>query len=39
VRQLSAYKVPKAFHFLAAMPTGLTGKVDRRALQQQSESQ
>lgn len=39
VRQLSAYKVPKAFHFLTAMPTGLTGKVDRRALQLRSESQ
>jgi acyl-CoA synthetase (AMP-forming)/AMP-acid ligase II len=39
VRQLSAYKVPKAFHFLTAMPTGLTGKVDRRELQRRSESQ
>jgi acyl-coenzyme A synthetase/AMP-(fatty) acid ligase len=38
VRQLSAHKVPKAFHFLAALPTGPTGKIDRRALRARSES-
>ena len=38
VRQLSAHKVPKAFHFLAALPIGLTGKIDRRALRARSES-
>ena len=38
VRQLSSHKVPKAFHFLTAMPTGLTGKLDRRALRDRSES-
>lgn len=38
VRQLDNYKVPKAFHFLSALPTGLTGKLDRRALRDRSES-
>lgn len=29
---LSSLKVPKAFHFVSALPTGPTGKVQRRAL-------
>lgn len=37
VRELSGHKVPKAFHFLDALPTGLTGKLDRRALRDRSE--
>jgi len=38
VRRVSAHKVPKKFHFLADLPTGMTGKVDRRALRTRSES-
>jgi acyl-CoA synthetase (AMP-forming)/AMP-acid ligase II len=38
VRQLSGHKVPKVFHFLPALPTGLTGKLDRRALRERSEA-
>ncbi len=38
VRQLSGHKVPKVFHFLDALPTGATGKLDRRALLDGSES-
>jgi acyl-CoA synthetase (AMP-forming)/AMP-acid ligase II len=37
VRQMSSHKVPKAIHFLDALPTGLTGKLDRRALRERSE--
>jgi len=37
VRQVSGYKVPKSFHFLSALPVGLTGKLDRRALRDRSE--
>ena len=37
-RQLSGHKVPKVFHFLDALPTGLTGKLDRRALRARSEA-
>jgi acyl-CoA synthetase (AMP-forming)/AMP-acid ligase II len=39
VRQLSGHKVPKVFHFLDALPTGATGKLDCRALLERSESQ
>ncbi|KQW54287.1 class I adenylate-forming enzyme family protein [Variovorax sp. Root411] len=38
VRQMSGHKVPKVFHFLDALPTGLTGKLDRRALLEWSEA-
>ena len=31
-RHLAGYKIPKAFHWLEAMPTGPTGKLFRRAL-------
>ncbi|MET0987307.1 MAG: class I adenylate-forming enzyme family protein [Steroidobacteraceae bacterium] len=37
-RQMSRHKVPKAFHFLDALPTGVTGKVDRKALRERSEA-
>ena len=37
VRELSGHKVPKAFHFLQALPTGLTGKLDRRALRDRKD--
>ena len=37
-RQMSRHKVPKAIHFLDALPTGLTGKVDRKALRERSEA-
>jgi acyl-CoA synthetase (AMP-forming)/AMP-acid ligase II len=37
VRQLDSYKVPKEFHFLSALPVGLTGKLDRRALRDLAE--
>jgi acyl-CoA synthetase (AMP-forming)/AMP-acid ligase II len=30
--------VPKVFHFLDVLPTGATGKLDRRALLEWSES-
>jgi len=39
VRRMSGHKVPKVFHFLSALPTGATGKLDRRALLERSESQ
>lgn len=39
VRQMSGHKVPKVFHFLDALPIGATGKLDRRALLERSESQ
>jgi acyl-CoA synthetase (AMP-forming)/AMP-acid ligase II len=32
VRRLDGYKVPKEIHFVGALPLGLTGKLDRRAL-------
>ncbi|MDM0040725.1 class I adenylate-forming enzyme family protein [Variovorax sp. J22G21] len=38
-RRLSGYKVPKTFHFISALPTGLTGKLDRRALRDRSEAE
>lgn len=38
-RRLDGYKVPKTFHFLSALPMGLTGKLDRRALRTLSEAQ
>jgi acyl-coenzyme A synthetase/AMP-(fatty) acid ligase len=31
-RQLAGFKIPKAFHWIDAMPTGPTGKIFRRAL-------
>ena len=31
-RHLAGYKIPKAFHWIDAMPTGPTGKLFRRAL-------
>ena len=31
-RHLAGFKVPKVFHFVAALPTGPTGKLFRRAL-------
>jgi len=31
-RNLAGFKVPKAFHWIDAMPTGPTGKIFRRAL-------
>jgi hypothetical protein len=31
-RHLAGFKVPKAFHWIAEMPTGPTGKLFRRAL-------
>ncbi len=31
-RHLAGFKVPKAFHFVDALPTGPTGKLFRRAL-------
>jgi acyl-coenzyme A synthetase/AMP-(fatty) acid ligase len=31
-RHLAGFKVPKAFHWIDAMPTGPTGKLFRRAL-------
>jgi acyl-CoA synthetase (AMP-forming)/AMP-acid ligase II len=37
VREMSGHKVPKTFHFLDALPTGSTGKLDRRALHDRSE--
>jgi acyl-CoA synthetase (AMP-forming)/AMP-acid ligase II len=37
VRRLDSYKVPKEFHFLGALPVGLTGKLDRRALRELAE--
>ena len=39
VRRMSGHKVPKVFHFLSALPTGATGKLDRRAMPERSESQ
>jgi acyl-CoA synthetase (AMP-forming)/AMP-acid ligase II len=38
VSGLSGYKVPKRIHFLDALPTGLTGKLDRRALRDRKDS-
>jgi len=35
-RHLAGYKIPKAFHWLDAMPTGPTGKLFRRALRAES---
>jgi acyl-coenzyme A synthetase/AMP-(fatty) acid ligase len=35
VRHLAGFKVPKAFHFIDAMPTGPTGKLFRRALRRE----
>jgi acyl-CoA synthetase (AMP-forming)/AMP-acid ligase II len=37
-RRMDNYKVPKVFHFLDTLPTGLTGKLDRRALRERSET-
>ena len=33
--RLASFKVPKAFHFVAALPTGPTGKLYRRALRRE----
>ena len=30
--RIAGYKIPKAFHWIDAMPTGPTGKLFRRAL-------
>lgn len=38
-RQMSGHKIPKVFHFIDSLPTGLTGKLDRRALLERSEAQ
>jgi len=36
-RHLAGYKIPKAFHWIEAMPTGPTGKLSRRALRVDGE--